>query len=203
MEAFKLLKRESIEARIVHNMDEATRALRAEADENTCRKALEPIEAVAIGLAIEELVKPRAEERKQQSPDRPKKGRAICPKISKPQSEHLRTAAVAAAGVGMKRRTYEMAKAVVKSGNQEAIDMMATTGKVNPSYGLVAAKPKKPVSRSDRSLEKYAGLLRVSDALSFAAMAISQLERIRIDDPKREDAFVRVETWIQGQRRMK
>ena len=38
------------------------------------------------------------------------------------------------------------------------------------------------------------------DAMSFATAAISQLERIRQDDPKRNDAFIEVENWIQSQR---
>lgn len=41
----------------------------------------------------------------------------------------------------------------------------------------------------------------VTDALIFAGFAITQLERIRDDDPKMEDAFVKVETWIKNKRR--
>lgn len=36
----------------------------------------------------------------------------------------------------------------------------------------------------------------VSDAMTYAKMAISQLERIRKDDPKRDDAFELVSEWI-------
>jgi hypothetical protein len=39
----------------------------------------------------------------------------------------------------------------------------------------------------------------ISFALDFATMAISQLERIRDDDPKREDAFNEVIKWINNQ----
>lgn len=37
----------------------------------------------------------------------------------------------------------------------------------------------------------------VSDAMTFAGMAISQLERIREDDPKRKQALERVSDWIE------
>jgi hypothetical protein len=37
----------------------------------------------------------------------------------------------------------------------------------------------------------------VSDAMTFAIMAISQLERIKNDDPKRQDALRRVARWIE------
>jgi len=40
--------------------------------------------------------------------------------------------------------------------------------------------------------------LPVSDALTFASIAISQLERIMKDDPKRREAIVSVRDWIDG-----
>jgi len=40
--------------------------------------------------------------------------------------------------------------------------------------------------------------LPVSDALTFASIAISQLERIMKDDPKRREAIVSVRDWING-----
>ncbi len=41
----------------------------------------------------------------------------------------------------------------------------------------------------------------VSDAIGFAVIAITNLECIRDDDPKMEEAFTKVETWIQNKRR--
>lgn len=45
----------------------------------------------------------------------------------------------------------------------------------------------------------------VSDAMTFAGIAISQLERIRQDDPKRQDALGKVARWVethkQGEKR--
>jgi hypothetical protein len=39
-----------------------------------------------------------------------------------------------------------------------------------------------------------------TEAMQFAAMAISQLERIRPDDPNRDEALARVEKWIRNAR---
>jgi hypothetical protein len=40
-----------------------------------------------------------------------------------------------------------------------------------------------------------------SHAMNFATIAISQLERIRVDDPRRDEALARVEKWIAANRR--
>ena len=45
---------------------------------------------------------------------------------------------------------------------------------------------------------KYTDTYPVSDAMAFAGMAISQLERIRTDDPKREEAIQKVKFTVKG-----
>ncbi len=52
LEAVRELKWESIEVRIFETLDDALLALRAEQDENTCRKDFTPSEAVRIGKAL-------------------------------------------------------------------------------------------------------------------------------------------------------
>ncbi len=47
----------------------------------------------------------------------------------------------------------------------------------------------------------YTETFEVTHALDFAAMAISQLERINKDDPLREEALNEVQTWINNNRR--
>lgn len=90
-----------------------------EADENTCRKAFNPCEAVAIGEAIEKAYRPTAESKKTEGRKRgggdrksaeANRSRGNSPKAK--QAESSRTTAVAAAAVGMDRRTYEKAKEV-------------------------------------------------------------------------------------------
>jgi len=143
LEACKLLGRKSIPATIANNLTELWACLRAEADENVCRKGFNPVEAVALGEAIEKAYRPVAEEKKAQSPGRPKKGRGISPRISKPkQDESVRTAAVAAMAANVDRRTYEKAKEVVASGDKELIEEMRKTGKVDGAHKKLKRKEK-------------------------------------------------------------
>lgn len=62
--AVESLGHDSIEAYIVHGLDEAATRLRAERDENTCRKAFTPTEEHALYEALMELERPMAEERR-------------------------------------------------------------------------------------------------------------------------------------------
>ena len=39
-----------------------------------------------------------------------------------------------------------------------------------------------------------------SNAMNFVRIAITQLERISINDPDRENAFIKLEKWIQSER---
>lgn len=65
--------------------------------------------------------------------------------------------------------------------------------------------PQKPIWESPHKPKqeyKHTEMHEVSDAMSFATIAISQLDRIRDDDPKREEALTKVEQWIQKNRRV-
>jgi hypothetical protein len=53
----------TIEAYVVDRLTDAASLLRAERDENTCRKDFTPTEAVAVGRALEELEAKRAKQR--------------------------------------------------------------------------------------------------------------------------------------------
>ena len=90
-------------------------ALRAEADENTCRLGFAPSEAVAV--AASDIRKAEEEREREGGGDKKsakaKSGREIFPTRSK-RDESARTSSVAAAAVGMDRRTLE--KAVVATG---------------------------------------------------------------------------------------
>ena len=57
--------------------------------------------------------------------------------------------------------------------------------------GKVTAKHIEKTIQEYKHTETYP----VSDAMTFAGMAISQLERIRQDDPKRQEAFLKVRDW--------
>lgn len=143
LRAAKLLGWTVIRASIAHDLEEAGRMLEAQRDENTCRKDLNPSEAVEQGAFFEKVARKEAKERQKEGQQKGggdkrseeaqlKRSRADCPKPKQPES--ARTTAVAGAAVGMKRRMYEYAKAVVKSGNKEVIEKMDATGNISAAY---------------------------------------------------------------------
>jgi hypothetical protein len=75
LEAVRELGWERVAVKIVRDLDDALLLLRAEREENTCRKDFTPSEAVAIGATIEALEKGRARERQRAS--RAKKGEKV------------------------------------------------------------------------------------------------------------------------------
>jgi len=81
---------------------------------------------------------------------------------------------------------------------QEAVET-APKGKVTAKH--VAEVVEKRTSPAPKQKPQKFQIQQVSDALSFATMAISQLERIRYDDPMREAALIEVENWIKNNRR--
>jgi ParB-like chromosome segregation protein Spo0J len=125
--------------------------LRAEHDENVCRKDFTPSEAVAIGRAIEEMEQKCGIERKWASRARPgeKVGAARdnqgASKLDAPSGTAKgRSDEKAARAVGMGKDTYRKAKAVVEAAEQDpqlapVVEEMDRTGKVDPAYQKVKA----------------------------------------------------------------
>jgi hypothetical protein len=103
--------------------------LKAERDENVCRKDFTTLEAVGMGGRLEEFEEREAKKRQKEhggtAPGRPKDTSGKLPEVSTG-----RTRDKVAAAIGMSGKTYEKAKAVVASGDKEAIDLMDSTGKV-------------------------------------------------------------------------
>lgn len=100
---------DEIEARIVHDMDEAERLL-AELDENICREAMTPSEANACRKARAELLAPLAEERQQEGRKRgahTPKGEKSSGKISQKTTPAESASREAAAGTGYSGKTLE------------------------------------------------------------------------------------------------
>lgn len=73
---------------------------------------------------------------------------------------------------------------------QEAVET-APGGKVTAAHVQKVIKEKDVEEKSELKKKVYP----FSDAIGFAIMAISQLERIRSEDPKREEAIRRVMDW--------
>lgn len=145
-----------IAANVTDAMGDIATLVKAECQENTCRKAFTPEEAVAIGEAIEATL-PKPEERKAEARRRAKgkkKDGASCAILSKPKRDNgKRTASIAAAAVGMSARTYEKAKEVVNASKKSPkakrlVQEMNKTGKVNGAHKkLKVAKQKEEIAK--------------------------------------------------------
>lgn len=145
--ACELLGRE-VWCEIVVTLDDLTKRLKAERDENTCRQPFKPSELVAMGQKLEAVEKPKAEERKKatQLAGKDEKGKPVIgeEKFSPPNDRGKTTDKVAAA-LGVSRPTYEKAKAVVAAAAEpdappevvEAKEEMDRTGKVDPAHKIV------------------------------------------------------------------
>ncbi len=143
VEACRSLGWEAIPATVASSLDGFDRLLKAQCEENTCRKALTPEEAVAMGRLIEAAYRPkaRAAQRAGGGDKRSVQTRPLgvsCPKRSRDES--ARTTAVAARAVGMSRRTYEQAREVVDSGERALLDEMNKTGRVSGAYRKLRVK---------------------------------------------------------------
>jgi hypothetical protein len=138
--ACKRLGWDEIEAHVVTNIDDVERLLRAEIEENTCRKDFNIEESVNYAQKLEAILKPQAQAamsegrksggksggngRKSSS-----EGNSLRATKRKPQ-----TGDKLGAAVGMDRRTLEKAREVVASGNRGLIDDMNRTGRVSGAY---------------------------------------------------------------------
>lgn len=71
-----------------------------------------------------------------------------------------------------------------------------------PSHGGKRKGSGRPPKYSPPENDPLAAVIPIhSDAMNFSWIAISQLKRIRPDDPRREEAFDEVENWIHENRR--
>jgi ParB-like chromosome segregation protein Spo0J len=135
--AFRKLGLTTVPVHIISNLRTATDRLKAERDENTCRKNMTPSELVSLGRALEELERPKARERQGERTDLQPSGRA---------PGKLDTRDAVAAGLGISGSTYERAKRVVEAAEdgeappevrqaaRHARTEMDATGAINPAY---------------------------------------------------------------------
>lgn len=131
---------EDIDVTVAANLSEAATLLRAESDENTCRKDFTPSEAAAIRRARAELLAPLAEKAKAQAPGRPRGMKDSSAKLAG------ETRKVAAVGTGYSGSTLDKVDHVeavatdtskpasVRAAARRAREEMNTTGKVDRAY---------------------------------------------------------------------
>jgi ParB-like chromosome segregation protein Spo0J len=139
--AFKQLGRDDIPAVVAENLDDALLLLKAERDENVCRKGFTPGEAVALGERMEKQLKPAAETAKKsgKSADGRAGGRGKKKPERKLRSGFGKVSSKVAPAVGMKARTYEKAKAVVAAAESAPAEFEAVVKKMNDTGNVDAA----------------------------------------------------------------
>jgi ParB-like chromosome segregation protein Spo0J len=139
LEAIKSLGWTEVPVVIVSNLEDALPMLKAERDENQCRKDFQPSEAVALGKAIEAIEAPQAKQR--QHGGRPKRTGGNLPPVTGIGKTRDKVAQV----VGMSGRTYEKAKAVVAAAEADPelgdlVEQMDKSGKVDAAYQQVKGR---------------------------------------------------------------
>jgi N6-adenosine-specific RNA methylase IME4 len=182
LEAVKSLEWSEVPVHVVATLEGACRLLKAERDENTCRKDFTPSEAVAMGKSIEDVERAAAAERqkeagrqqgahgkeggrgKKKTPS-PKKGEGVS---GGPPPHKRRTSAKVGAAVGMSGTNYEKAKKVVKAAEEDpqtfgpVVERMDRTGNVNTAYRTVrntlAARVKRKLDGTQRGACPYPGM---------------------------------------------
>lgn len=108
--AYKHLGHKEIPSVVVANLDETVRLLRAERDENTCRKDFLPSEAVRLCETIEDDERREAKKRQERRP--------ICSGKLPEQNKSDSRDKVASA-VGWTGKTYEKAKRIIHAAEKE------------------------------------------------------------------------------------
>jgi ParB family chromosome partitioning protein len=140
LEAVRELGCATVPVHVVERIDDALAALRAESEENTCRKDFSPSEAVAIGKALEELKRAEAKKRQGQAGPQDGQGKKASGSGNLPEAVKGDTRDNVAEAVNMSGRTYEKAKDVVEAAEQEPekygdlAEQMDQTGKVDPAH---------------------------------------------------------------------
>jgi N6-adenosine-specific RNA methylase IME4 len=140
MAAVRLLGWADVPVHVVRGLDDALQLLRAERDENTCRKDFAPSEAVALGQELEELERRAARERQAAAGPAGGKGRKPSGSGKLPEAVKGDTRDKVGAALGMSGRTYEKAKAVVEAAQEDPdgygdlAEEMDQTGKVDAAH---------------------------------------------------------------------
>lgn len=145
LEAAKLLGWTELEAIHVDSFDDAALAIKAERDENTCRKDFEPSELVALGRELERIESEEAKKRQESGVNQYTE-----PSGNFPEGSTGRARDKVASALGVSGRTYEKAKKVVEAAEQEPekfghlVETMDTES-VNAAYKELQGA-KKPAS---------------------------------------------------------
>jgi ParB-like chromosome segregation protein Spo0J len=170
LEACRKLGMIRVPVSVAEHIADAVDLLKAERDENTCRKDMTVSEKLAIGARIEELKRPEAQERIKATQAKPGQQAARHSESlgssrsggaqngAAKRNRNNETASLAAEAVGMSRTTYSYAKRIkkqaedptrpasVREAAHEALAELDATGKVSTVYEAFMAKTEAPVA---------------------------------------------------------
>lgn len=109
LEAYRRIGRGTIPARIVDTLADAAAALRVERDENTCREDMLPSELAALGEALYEFERPKAEESLRLAQERGRATRSGVPMEERTGApvQKGKTSERVGQALGVSGRTYE------------------------------------------------------------------------------------------------
>ena len=162
LEACKRLGWAAIPAVVAEGITDAVDRLKAERDENTCRMDMRPSELVAIGRAIEEMERPKAEAavRKGQEHGREAQRGEMVERTStqdqrtcENSENRFRTSDAVGQALGISARNYERARALVQAAEHgddraaEQVRRMDETGSITPAYNRWKGRPQAPTGR--------------------------------------------------------
>jgi ParB family chromosome partitioning protein len=163
---------QTVPAYVVDGLDDAMARLRAERDENTCRKDFAPSEAVAIGRALEDLEAKQAKERQSQAGPAEGKGKKASGSGKLPEAVGGRTRDKVGEAVGMSGKTYEKAKQVVEAAEAQPqtygdlAEQMDATGKVDPAFKEMkdrrGASPKRRMTPTRKAAQEARAALEAN-----------------------------------------
>jgi ParB-like chromosome segregation protein Spo0J len=190
---------DDVKVHIITSFTDAADLLRAERDENTCRKEMTMSELVAIGKRLEELERPKAAERMSSAGKvgaEKRWGDGVGSGETTPSEPYRRATEVVGEALGISRAQYERARDVVAATNdpdpvvaevaKEAAREMDETGKVRPAYEKVRAakapgpKPPKPPrygGNRKRHLQVIESIAASLSGLAIVADEITELDQ--------------------------
>ncbi|RIU10079.1 hypothetical protein D2E94_10890 [Mycobacteroides abscessus] len=121
--ALRMLGRTVVPVVVIHKLTDATDRLRAERDENTCRKDFTASELVSIGRRLEELERPKAQARQRESGGDRKSAEYRSGSVEPDRSGSAPTNRVVGEALGVSPSTYKRAKTVVSATEDDDLEV--------------------------------------------------------------------------------
>lgn len=208
--AVRMLGWSEIPAFYVSTVSDAASLLRAERDENTCRKPLTPTEEHSLYEALLALERPKARERKAQASGQPQGSKKVSQENFSGQTGKARAAAAEAAtgkagrfatldkvGEVKKIASDESTPEPVKKVASDALEEMDKTGKIDGAYRRVKDEvaAQKLLEESSGVTEWVEGSKSVQDAryMHEVYKALGRTWKLMQFDPERVGLLARPE----------